>query len=337
MLKTTDEGNARHRLRLLSEGALLLCLILFLPIGPSIGQTPPQQVKVAYASSGINYADIFLAKERGYYREEGLEPQFIQMRSSIAINAGVTGELHGQASIGSAIRAIQRGAPLRVVAVTLRRPLFWLVVRPEYRSVKELKGKVLGITTIGGSQHNRAKGMLALGGLDPERDITSVQINDQTTQLQALVGNAVQITALSPPWVALARDKFKMNVLDSALERFAGIDSGLVVSARILQERPDLVKRMLRAKAKGNRYFLDHEREGSEFLARIYQVDFKTALESYRASMPAFTRTGVPTDAEIREHLAEDAQMLKLAEPASPAKIFDFTLQREVIRELGLQ
>ena len=301
------------------------------------GQTPLQRVKIAYASSGINYADLFLGKDKGFFREEGLEPQFIQMSSSIAINAGISGELDAQASIGSAIRAIQRGAPLRVVAVTLRRPLFWLVVRPEYRSAKDLKGKVLGISTIGGSQHTSAKKMLALGGLDPERDITSVQISDQTTQLQALVSNSVQITALSPPWVAVARDKFKMNVLDSALDRFAAIDSGLVVPVKHLQERPELVKKILRARAKGNRYFLENEREGSEFLARLYRTDFKTALESYRGSMPAFTRTGIPTDDEIREHLAADAQVLKLAEPVPPTKIFDFSLQRDVLRELGIK
>ena len=61
-----------------------------------------------------------------------------------------------------------------------------------------------------------------------------------------------------------------------------------------------------------NRDSLENEREGSEFLARIYGVDAKTALESYRVSMPAFTRTGIPTDAEIKEHLANDAQAPKL-------------------------
>jgi ABC-type nitrate/sulfonate/bicarbonate transport system substrate-binding protein len=273
----------------------------------------------------------------GFYREEGLEPQFIQMNSGIAITAGISGELDGQASIGSAIRALQRGAPLRVVAVTLRRPLYWLVVRPEYRSVKDLKSKMLGISTIGGSQHNRAKAMLAMGGLDPDKDITSMQINDQTMQLQALVINAVQVIALSPPWVAVARDKFKMNILDSALEKFAGIDSGLAVPLKLLQDKPDRVKKMLRARAKGNRYFLENEREGSDFLARIYGVDAKTALESYRASMPGFTRTGIPTDAEIKEHLANDAQALRLAEPVHPSKIFDFSLQSDVLRELGIK
>jgi hypothetical protein len=108
--------------------------------------------------------------------------------------------------------------------------------------------------------------------------------------------------------VAVARDKFKMNILDSALEKFAGIDSGLAVPLKLLQEKPDQVKKMLRARAKGNRFFLENEREGSEFLACIYHVDAKIGFESYRASMPAFTRTGIPTDAEIKEHLVNDAQ-----------------------------
>src|SRR5215813_4284716 len=224
---------------------LHILIVLFAVDAESItAQSQPlQKVRIAYASSGINYADIFLAKKMGFYREEGLEPQFIQMNSAVAITTGISEELDKQASIGSAIRALQRGAPLRVVAVTLRRPLYWLVVRPEYRSVKDLKGKVLGISTIGGSQHNRAKAMLAMGGLDPDRDITSMQINDQTMQLQALVTNAVQVIALSPPWVAVARDKFKMNILDSALEKFAGIDSGLAVPLKLLQDKPDRVKK----------------------------------------------------------------------------------------------
>ncbi len=339
MSKSSERTFSRNALLIAPKASLLLLLSLFVFAGVErlAAQTAPQRVRIAYSSSGINYADLFLGKDRGFFREEALEPQFIQMSSSIAITAGIAGEVEGQASVGSAIRAIQRGAPLRVVVVALRRPLFWLVVRPEYRSVKELKGKVLGISTIGGSQHTRAKEMLALGGLDPDKDITSVQINDQTMQLQALVSNSVQITALSPPWVAVARDKFKMNILDSALDRFAGIDSGLAVPVKLLQEKPDLMKKILRARGKGNRYFLENEREGSEFLARLYRTDFKTALESYRASMPAFTRTGIPTDEEMKEHLAADAQTLKLPEPVQPAKIFDFSLQREVLRELGIK
>jgi ABC-type nitrate/sulfonate/bicarbonate transport system substrate-binding protein len=312
-------------------------VLLVSGVGQPAAQSPPQRIRIANASSGNNIADLFLAKDKGFFREEGLEPQLIQMSSNLAITAATAGEVDAQASIASAIRAMQRGAPLRVVAVTLRRPIFWLVVRPEYRSVKELRGKTAAVTTIGGSQYTRAKGMLALGGLDADKDVTYVQISDQATQLQALVSNTVQITALSPPWVAVARDKFKMNILDSALERFAGLDSGLAVPLKLLQEKPDLVKKMLRARAKGNRVFLENEQEAGDLVARMYRVDAKTAVESLRAAKPAFTSNGIPTDDEIKEHLATDAQILKLPKPVSPSEIFDFTLQREVIKELGLK
>ena len=320
---------------------LFLCLVL-LALGLCVGvessgaQSFPQKAFISYSSSGINFMDLFLGKDKNFFREEGLEPQLIQMNATIAINAAISGQVDALASVGSAIRAIQRGAPLRVLAVTLLRPLFWLVARPEYRSVKDLKHKVLAISTIGGSQHTMAKRMLALGGLDADKDLTFIQIGDQTLQLQALTSNSVQVTALSPPWVFLARDKFKMNVLDNT-DKFPSFGSGFAVPIKLLQEKPELVKKLLRARAKGNRYFLENEREASELLARLYRVDVKTALESYRFSKSAFAQTGIPTDEEIKEHLAVDAQLLKLPEAVPPSQIFDFSLQREVNRELGIK
>src|SRR5712692_5143844 len=317
--------------------AVLFCIVALLPQGAVFAQAPLQKVFISYSSSGINSMDLFLGKDKGFFREEGLEPQFVQMSASVAITAAISGEVDALGSIGSAIRAIQRGAPLSVIAVTLRRPLFWLIARPEYRSVKELKGKVLGISTLGGSQHTTAKSMLALGGLDADKELTSIQLGDQTLQRQALVSNSIQVAALSPPWVSVAHDKFKMNILETSIDKYASIQNGLAVPIKLLQEKPDLIKKLLRARAKGNRYFLGNEREASEMLARLYRVDFQAALESYRSSKAAFTQTGMPTDEEIKDYLAQDAQVLKLPEPMAPSKVFDFGIQREVNRELGIK
>lgn len=280
---------------------------------------------------------FFIAREKQFFREEGLEPLLVQMRASTAIAAGIAGELDGLGSIGSAIRAIQRGGPLRVVSVSLRRPIFWLTTRPEYRSVKDLKGKILGVVTIGGSQHSTAKKLISLGGLDPDKDLTTIQVGEESLQLQALVSNAIQVAAISPPHVFLGRDKFKMNVLDSAMHRFASIQNGLAVHVKTLQETPELVKKILRAKTKASRYFDQNEEGTSEMLARMWKTDLAIAQESYRSCKPAFTVAGIPTDEEIKEYLALDAQILKLPEPVSPSRVFDFSRQREVNRELGIK
>jgi len=88
-------------------------------------------------------------------------------------------------------------------------------------------------------------------------------------QLQALASNAIQVSAISPPWVLVGRDKFKMNVLDSAIDKFANIQNGLAVKVKTLQEKPDLVRKLLRAKAKAARTFEQNEREASEMLAKM--------------------------------------------------------------------
>ena len=303
----------------------------------ALSQVPLQKVTLSYSSSGITSIEFFIAKEKRFFQEEGLEPLLIQMSANTAIAAGVTGELTGLSSIGSAIRAIQRGAPLRVVSVSLRRPIFWLVSRPEYRSVKDLKGKILATATIGGSQHTAAKKMISLGGIDPDKDLTTIAGGEESRHLQALISNTVQVSAISPPWVLLARDKYKMNVLDSAIDKYASIQNGLAVGVKTLQEKPDLVKKILRAKSKAARYFEQNEREVSEMLAKMWNTDVTTALESYRLAKPAFTVTGIPTDDEIKEYLILDAQILKLPQPVAPSSVFDFTIQREVNKELGIK
>ena len=316
---------------------LLWIGVLLSAANQTFSQTPLQKVTLSYSSSGITSIEFFIAKEKKFFQEEGLEPLLIQMSANSAIAAGVTGELNGLSSIGSAIRAIQRGAPLRVVSVSLRRPIFWLVSRPEYRSVKDLKGKVLATATIGGSQHTAARKMISLGGLDPDKDLTTIAGGEESRHLQSLVSNTVQVSAISPPWVLLARDKYKMNVLDSAVDKYASIQNGLAVGVKTLQEKPDLVKKLLRAKAKAAGYFEQNEKEVSEMLAKMWNTDLATALESYRLSKPAFTVTGIPTDEEIKEYLLLDSQILKLPQPVTPASVFDFTIQREVDKELGIK
>lgn len=296
-------------------------------------QNTTQKVVVTYSSRSIASIDLFVAQERGFFREEGLDPQLVQVRATAAIAAIVSGEVHALGSIGSAIRAIPRGAPIKVTAVSLRRPVFWLVSRPELKSFADIKGKVMGTTTLGGSQHTAGIRMLRRAGLNPDKDVTVVLGGDVPTQLQGLVNGSIQIGILSPPTVIVAREKYKMNILASAMEEFSSLQNGLGVLEKNVKD--PLVKRILRARAKANRYFHQNEKGAAEVLAKYLNVDLSTALETYRISRGAFTTDGIPDDNELTEYLKEDAQILGLPAPVPVAKVFDFTLQREVNRELG--
>lgn len=315
----------------------LICIVAFIFPATLNAQASLQRVALTYSSRSIASIDLFVAQDRGFFRDEGLDAQLIQVRATAAIAALVSGEVHALGSIGSAIRAIPRGAPIKVLAVSLRRPVFWLVSRPEFKTFNDLKGKVMGTTTLGGSQHTAGVRLLRKAGLNPDKDVTVVLGGDVPTQLQALVNGSIQIGILSPPTVIVARDKYKMNVLGGAMDEFTSIQNGLAVLDKNLKDQRDLVKRILRARGKGNRYFHQNERGTSEVLAKYLNVDFQTALETYRISRPAFTVNGITSDDEISEYLKADAQILGLPTPIAASRVFDFSLQREVNQELGVK
>jgi NitT/TauT family transport system substrate-binding protein len=299
------------------------------------GQVSVQKISIAYPSRSIVSIDLFVAQEKGFFRDEGLAVDLVQVRGNVSIAAALAGEIHGVAAIGTVVRAIQRSdVSLKVLAVSLKRPLFWLVARPEYASIAALKGKVLGTTTFGGTQHLAAEHILRKGGLDPEKDVTVIVAGDVPAQLQSLVSGAIQSAALSPPTVIVARDKFKMRILGSAVEEFSSPQNGTAVSEKLLRERPEVIKRLLRARSKASRYFRDNEQGSTEVLAKYLKVDLHVAQESYRLSRSAFTADGILSEQEMRDFLKADAQILGLPRPVDAAKIFDFSLQRSVNDEL---
>lgn len=317
--------------------SILALLTLMIVSGSARGQSAPERIRISYSSGGVTSIDLFIARDKNYFQEQKLNAELVRMSANLAITAGISGEIDVLGSIGSAIRSIQRGAPLRVISVTLRRPLFFLVGRPEYGSIKDLRGKTMGIVTFGGSQHTTAKRMLALGGLNADKELTAIQVGEESVLLQALTSNSIQVAAISPPYAQIAKEKFNMKILETSTDKFASIQNGAAVNLKMLQEKPDFLKRFLRGRAQANKYFMEREKEASELLAKIWNSDYKIANDSYRASKPAFTGTGIPTEEEIKEYLALDAQILGLAQPVSPSSVFDFTLQREINKELGIK
>jgi NitT/TauT family transport system substrate-binding protein len=295
-----------------------------------------QRVVITYPSRSIGSIHSFIALERGFFREEGLDAQLVQVRGTAAVAATVSGDAHALEAMGTAMGAIQRGLPLRILAVSLYRPLFWLVTRPQLKTAHDLNGRIMGTTTFGGVQHLTGLRMLRKLGVNPDT-VTVMQVGDVPTQLQALATGSIDVAPLSPPTVIRARDQYKMNLVAAAVSDFVGFQNGFAVLEANLSKDRALFKKMLRARTRANRYFWENEKGTGEVLAKYVKVDLPVALESYRLSREAFTTNSIPSDREINEVLKTDAEMLKIPEPLPSSKIFDFGLQREVNKELGVK
>jgi hypothetical protein len=93
---------------------------------------------------------------------------------------------------------------------------------------------------------------------------------------------------------------------------------------------------MMRARTKAYRYFHENEKGASETLAKYTRLDLPTTLETYRLSKFGFTDNGILSERDMDELLRQDAKTLNLAQPVPASKVFDFTMQREINKELAI-
>jgi len=174
---------------------LLLAIFLSLTIVPTArGQSSLEKVVITYPSRSIASVDLYIAQERGFFRQEGILADVVQVRGNIGVTALLSGDAHAVNNVGTVIRAMERSdLPVKVVSQSLKKNLFWLVTKPEVKSLSELKGKLFGTTTFGGSQHLAALRLLQKAGLDPDKDITVViGVNDDKLDLtkHSIISNA---------------------------------------------------------------------------------------------------------------------------------------------------
>src|SRR5215472_16776900 len=167
-----------------------LSLILFLSSSMDSvarGQTALDKIVITYPSRSIASVDLYIAQERGFFHQEGLLADVVQVRGNIGVTALLSGDAHAVNNGGTLIRAIERSdLPAKVITQSLKKNLFWLVTKPEVKSLSDLKGKIFGTTTFGGAQHLAAARLLQKAGLNPDKDITVVIGGDVPAQLQSL-------------------------------------------------------------------------------------------------------------------------------------------------------
>ena len=320
-----------------SPRAFVSLLLLLLGMPAVLLAQDLTKLTVAYSSRSISPIDYFIGEQYGFFKAEGLDVRLVQIRANVAVIATLASEVDVLASISTAISAAQRGAPIKVLAVTLHRPLFWLVARPGFKNISDLRGKVLGVVSLGGAQHTALRHMLRKGGLNPDSDVTTIVAGDAPAQLQSLASNAIQAAALSPPTVIIARDRFKMNVLASVLEEYPTIQNGVATTERTLKTQPKAIRALMKARAKANRQFHENPQVPIDVIAKVLQVDKDTARETYLLSRRGFTQNGMVSEKDAREYLKGDAERQKLKEPLPVSRLFDFSLQEEINGELGIR
>ncbi|MDO8700282.1 MAG: ABC transporter substrate-binding protein, partial [Deltaproteobacteria bacterium] len=134
------------------------------------------KVRMSMSSVDVSFLTAGLALKRGMFRDEGLDLELIRMNANVSITALSTGDIDYTMVFASVVRGALRGMPMKVVASFMDSSTHLLIARPEYKSIRDLKGKTLAVSTFGATSDVAARMMIKQGGVDPEKEIRIIPL-----------------------------------------------------------------------------------------------------------------------------------------------------------------
>src|SRR5512141_829884 len=182
--------------------ALLLVLAILLLPGDSRSQdkSTPEKIRAAIATSSLAFLVPFVAKDRGFYLKHGSEVELIVMRPNIAMAALLGGDIAYAELIGSIIRSAARNLPVRAISTGIKAPFFSVIGQNKFKSIKDLKGAVSGLTSIAGTNHISVRLTLKQCGLDIDKDVKILAIGDEKLVYDTFKLGRVDAIAVAPPF-----------------------------------------------------------------------------------------------------------------------------------------
>jgi ABC-type nitrate/sulfonate/bicarbonate transport system substrate-binding protein len=312
--------------------SLLYALLADLPAAKA------ELFRVALSTKDFGYLPLFVGVRSGLFAQEGIEIQWIVVNSSVVVTALIAGEIDVAGIAGSSMRAAARGAPLKANLFSYDKSLFVLMGAPGIKRVQDLKGKVIGTTGPGATTEVAASMVLQHHGMDPKKDVTFMTIGGAETSITAMRNGIIQARAFNPD-AAFIMKKQGFTELGVLADMGPWPWAGYSTSDAHLVNRRDKIKRWTRAMVKSLQFMLNRREE----TYKIAQAEFghprdvtEAAANVCIKAIDAQNPGGVTEDVMRKNIDLTITQPLKL--PVSPplAQLVDFSLLREVDKELGI-
>ena len=311
--------------------AALITLFCFSAQGDAL-----DRIRIAVSNPNMPNLTVAVAQKKSFFKDENLEAEIIRMNPNVAITALATGDVDYCQLFGAVVSGAIAGLPIRIVAGFLDNWPMTLIAQPEYKSLKELKGKTLGISSFGATPDVGARMMLKQVGLDPEKDIKVLALGSDAARLTALKQRVVDVVVISPPADA-QMEKQGYKILARAYELFSFPYLGLATHSKKIKEKPEEIRRTIKATIRANRFIRENREEAVRILVDWGKVERDYAYASYDALRNLFNAdNNVPEDG-LKLVIDQARRSAKVAREVTPAEVADLTFLRDAQSELGIK
>lgn len=291
-----------------------------------------ERIRLGLPSRSMGYLPLFVALRRGFFKDEAIELDLPLMLPNIAHNALLSGEIDYHGVADSALRLGAKGAPIKSIFFGTTLPNYFVMAKPQIKTVADLKGKYIGVSRFGGTTDLAVRVALQKNGVDPQKDVVLIMIGLAVTRNAALTAGSIDATIANPPDNVVLKHKGyrELLFLGDAIE-FPS--NGFATTDRRLSENRQQVKRLLRALYRGLQFAREHPAETIKIIESEYNIDAALARESYASLAKSVSKDGTSSEAGLSVH----AQLIQRSENGLGeipfSKMVDFRILEEIRRE----
>ena len=289
-----------------------------------LGSVRAENIKIGIPSLTVTMLPLPVAKDRGFFQQEGLNVDFVLMPAALNIKVLLSGDIQYATTITAGVVANIRGVNTRVIMCFVDRVLLDLVGIPEIGSIPDLKGKLVGISSRGGLHDVTMRRIFAQSGMDPAQT-TLITVGGQGAMLASLQSKRIAAGLLNPPHNFLAYREGLKNL--GFAGNFVRIPStGIVTMRETLERSPDQVRRMLRALARARAFAKENKAATVAILKRFVQLnDEELVAKIYDYHKRAETPDGRVDAALAADTIRDSLQAEAIAKEIPVNQIFDFS------------
>lgn len=319
--------------KIFCRAAMIVGLLLSLQTAQAA--SAPMKVTLHIPSKSLSLMPYYFGKDKGFFAAEQIEPQLVMMSPPTAIAALVAGELDFSSTTGAATSAIMRGLPLRRVFYVQQDPVHALVAQPEIKSVRDLIGKAVGVTSLTDAVGMSASVILRANGIEAGKvTLLAVQVTDNA--IQSLLTKRVAATLLAPPYVEELQAKGYVKLVEA--REYAPLSFiGLVSSTEAIKKNPQKVYGMIAALHRTMNYILNpaNRNEVIHYVSTYHKIDLPLAEKAFAAQMLGYSKDGTKPRAAVEKEIEIYREALKITKNFTPEDLEDMSLLRKAQEAAG--
>jgi ABC-type nitrate/sulfonate/bicarbonate transport system substrate-binding protein len=307
-----------------------------------VSAAPAQTLKVGMTSKTLFYLPFYAAQKRGLYTAEGLKVELVLIgRSDVQLQALLSGEIHFATLNSDGVIAVnEKGANLKVIAGVDNAAPYVLVGGKAYKTINDLKGARLGVSSLRGGATSILLEYLKNKGLYHPKDYIMTVISGGTAaRLTALETGAIAGAVLGVPYSDIAIDQ-GFNRLGDTMEVISTYQfNGVTVDPAWAEKNRSIVVKFLKAHIRALRWIHEQPEQATQlFMSEmgVKQPYAQRGIE-YFTKNKIFPTDGSMTLAGLKVNIQVQFRDGVLKEPLpGPERYVDQSYVRQAQKELGL-